>query len=149
MSRTEVVNRGAGDGERISWRVEMLVKAAASETGGAFTLIETTNPPNTGPPLHLHRSVDEAFYVLEGQYEFHCGPTPIEAGPGAFVLLPKGVPHRYRTGSEGGRVLMLFSPGGTEDYFRDLAAAMLSSGSDDEALAELARHHGIELLDAY
>lgn len=126
----------------------MLVKASAAETGGAFSLIETTNPPEAGPPLHLHRDVDEAFYVLEGQYEFHCGSERIDAGPGAFVLLPRGVPHRYRAGTDGGRVLMLFSPGGTEGYFRDLAAAM-AAGTDEKALAELALHHGIELLDAY
>lgn len=126
----------------------MLVKAAASETSGAFTLIETANPPNAGPPLHVHRDVDEAFFVLEGQYDFHCGQDRIEAGPGAFVLLPRGVPHRYRAGADGGRVLMLFSPGGAEDYFRDVAAAM-TSGESEHGLAELARHHGIELLDAY
>ena len=127
----------------------MLVKAAASETGGGFTVIETTNPPNAGPPWHLHRNVDEAFYVLEGQYEFHCGSERIEAAPGAFVLLPRGVPHRYQSGTDGGRVLMLFSPGGTEEYFRDLAAAMASTGTEEKALNELAGHHGIELLDAY
>lgn len=126
----------------------MLVKAAASETSGAFTLIETVNPPNAGPPLHLHRDVDEAFFVLEGQYEFHCGSDRIDAGPGAFVLLPRRIPHRYRAGADGGRVLMLFSPGGAEDYFRDVAAAM-RSGASEHRLAELAHHHGIDLLDAY
>lgn len=127
----------------------MVIKAAASETGGAFSLLETVNPPSAGPPLHLHRNVDEAFYVLEGEYEFFCGSERIEAGPGAFVLLPRGVPHRYRSGADGGRVLMLFSPGGTEDYFRDVAAAMASPGTSEHGLAGLARHHGIELLDGY
>lgn len=73
--------------------------------------------PNAGPPLHLHRDVDEAFFVLEGHYDFHCGEDRIEAGPGAFVLLPRGLPHRYRAGADGGRVLMFFPPGGAEDYF--------------------------------
>jgi quercetin dioxygenase-like cupin family protein len=127
----------------------MLVKAAAAETAGAFALIETANPPHAGPPLHLHRTVDEAFYVLEGEYEFYCGSERVEAGPGAFVLLPRGVPHRYRTGADGGRVLMLFSPGGTEEYFRELAALMSSTGTSEHALAELADRHGIVLLDDY
>lgn len=148
MVQPGVVHRGPGEGERIAWRAEMLVKAAARETGGVFTLLETTNPPDAGPPWHLHRHVDEAFYVLEGQYTFQCGDDVVEAGPGAFVLLPRGVPHRYRTGSAGGRVLMVFTPGGTEDYFRDLAAS-LATGADEGALAELARSHGIELLDPY
>jgi mannose-6-phosphate isomerase-like protein (cupin superfamily) len=127
----------------------MVVKAAATETGAAFTLVETAaNPPDAGPPLHLHRHVDEAFYVLEGTYEFYCGSDRIEAGPGGFVLLPRGVPHRYRTGADGGRALMFFSPGGTEGYFREIALAM-SSGTGEHTLAELAHHHGIDLLDDY
>ncbi len=143
------VFRQAGGGERLSWRAEMLIKASGFETRGAFSLIETVNPPDAGPPLHVHRAVDEAFYVLAGDYEFHCGEQRFEAGPGAFVLLPRGLPPRYRSGADGGRVLMLFTPGGTEAYFRDVAEVMSREGSDDQVLAELARQHGIELLDAY
>ncbi len=86
----EFVVRGSGAGEAIRWRAEMLVKAAAEETGGAYSLIETVNPPDAGPPLHLHHGVDEAFYVLGGTYEFVCGDSSVGAGPGAFVLLPRG-----------------------------------------------------------
>jgi mannose-6-phosphate isomerase-like protein (cupin superfamily) len=127
----------------------MLVKAASPATGGAFTLVETVNPPDGGPPLHLHRTVDEAFYVLEGSYEFSCGDERLDARPGWFVFLPHGVPHRYRAGPEGGRVLMMFSPGGTEDYFRDIAVAMADETTTDATFAELASHHGIELLEGY
>lgn len=133
----------------MSWRAEMLIKASSLETRGAFSLIETVNPPNAGPPLHVHRVVDEAFYVLAGDYEFQCGQERFKAGPGAFVLLPRDLPHRYQAGVDGGRVLMLFSPGGTEAYFRDVAGVMSSGGSNHEALAALAQEYGIELLDAY
>jgi hypothetical protein len=44
---------------------------------------------------------------------------------------------------------MLFSPGGTEDYFRDLAVAMSSTVTSEHELAELANQHGIDLLDTY
>src|SRR4051812_6150051 len=96
-----------GEGEPISWRAEMFVKAAAPATGGAFSLIETVNPPDAGPPWHLHRSADEAFYVLDGDYEFWCGEQRVDASAGWFVFLPREVPHRYRAGPGGGRVLML------------------------------------------
>jgi mannose-6-phosphate isomerase-like protein (cupin superfamily) len=127
----------------------MLVKASAAATAGAYSLLETVNPPDAGPPLHLHHTADEAFYVLGGSYEFVCGDEQFEAGPGWFVFLPHGVPHRYRAGSDGGRVLMLFSPGGAEDYFRDVAVAMTDEATTDATLAELAAHHGIQLLDEY
>jgi quercetin dioxygenase-like cupin family protein len=108
-----------------------------------------STPAGAGPPLHLHRDADEAFYVLDGDYAFQCGDVDVEAGPGCFVVLPHGVPHRYRAGPDGGRVLMLFVPGGAEAYFRDVALAMADEATTPELLAELARHHGIELLDRY
>jgi hypothetical protein len=46
-------------------------------------------------------------------------------------------------------MLMLFSPGGTEDYFRDIAVAMADEAPTEATLAQLAEHHGIELLDGY
>ncbi len=141
--------RPAGAGEKVSWRAEMVIKAPVSETRGQFSLVETTNPPDAGPPLHIHHTVDEAFYVLDGTYEFMCGEALITAEPGAFVLLPHGIPHRYRAGPAGGRVLMLFFPGGTEDYFRDIAVAMVDADATESMLASLAEHHGIRLLDAY
>ena len=143
------VLRRTGEGERLAWRADMLVKAAVSDTRGAFTLIETGNPPDAGPPLHLHRDVDEAFYVLDGDYEFVCGGERTSGGPGTFVLLPRSVPHRYRSGAQGGRLLMLFSPGGTESYFRELAEGMADPAATAQTMAAIARRHGIELLDEY
>ena len=145
----DLVFHDSAGGEPIRWRAEMLVKAAAQQTGGAYSLLETATSPDAGPPLHLHHGVDEAFYVLDGAYEFVCGDTSMGAGPGAFVLLPRGVPHRYRSGHQGGRMLMLFSPGGTEDYFRDLATVMSEREPTAQEFAQLAEQHGIQLLDDY
>ena len=144
-----LVFHDSGGGEPIRWRAEMLVKAAAEDTGGAFSLLETVTAPGGGPPLHLHDRVDEAFYVLDGTYEFVCGDRSIAAGTGDFVLLPRGVPHRYRSGNQGGRMLMLFSPGGTEQYFRDLAAVMSEREPSADEFQRLAEHHGIRLLGGY
>ncbi len=46
----------------------MTVKATSESTGNAFTLLEAAEPPNFGPPMHVHRDAAEAFYVLEGEY---------------------------------------------------------------------------------
>ena len=46
----------------------MSVKATDDETDGAFTLLEAEEPPNFGPPLHIHHGIAEAFYVLDGEY---------------------------------------------------------------------------------
>ena len=44
------------------------VKADQGETGGVVSVLEATEPPGFGPPIHVHHDCAEAFYVLEGEY---------------------------------------------------------------------------------
>jgi mannose-6-phosphate isomerase-like protein (cupin superfamily) len=46
-------------------------------------------------PLHLHRSDDEAWYVLEGVLWVKVGNDDVELHAGAGVLVPRGTPHTY------------------------------------------------------
>jgi len=50
---------------------EMVVKADAASTGGVVSVLEATEPPGFGPPIHVHRDAAEVFYVLEGEYVMH------------------------------------------------------------------------------
>jgi hypothetical protein len=47
---------------------EMRVKADAGSTDGVFSVLEATEPPGFGPPIHVHDDAAEAFYVLDGEY---------------------------------------------------------------------------------
>ena len=60
------------DGGRSIWFLGMLItfKALGEETGGEYSLYEQTVPPQLGVPPHIHHSETEAFYVLEGEFEF-------------------------------------------------------------------------------
>ena len=84
------------EGEAL-WFVDtlMTVKAGGEQTRGAFTLIEYTCAPGFAPPPHIHHAEDEAFYILEGEKTVTCGDRTWTAGPGAFVFLPRGIPHTY------------------------------------------------------
>jgi uncharacterized cupin superfamily protein len=46
-------------------------------------------------PLHLHRSDDEAWYVLEGVLRVKVGNDEVELRAGSGVLVPRGTPHTY------------------------------------------------------
>jgi len=46
-------------------------------------------------PLHLHRSDDEAWYVLEGVLRIKVGDDNIELRAGTGALVPRGTPHTY------------------------------------------------------
>jgi mannose-6-phosphate isomerase-like protein (cupin superfamily) len=56
------------DGGRSIWLMGTLLttfKAVSEETGGEYSLYETTAPPQLGAPPHIHHRETEAFYVLE------------------------------------------------------------------------------------
>ena len=52
-------------------------------------------PPRWIAPLHLHRSDDEAWYVLEGRLCVKKGEEEVELRAGSAILVPRGTPHTY------------------------------------------------------
>ncbi len=105
------------------WYVGQLMSALAEgeDTGGRLTVYEILFPPDSGPPLHVHEREDEAFYVIEGGLSVRMGDEEYEAPAGSFTFQPRGIPHTFRTSSEGARVLLLVVPSGFEGYFRALS----------------------------
>lgn len=61
--------------------------------------------------LHLHRSDDEAWYVLEGRLGFRVGEEEREVGAGESMLVTRGTPHAYWNASDGPtRYLLVMTP---------------------------------------
>lgn len=97
-----------------------IIKASASQTGGAFGLVEMQLGPGHSPPLHIHRAEDESLWLLEGRLTVQCGDQTFTAEPGAFIYTPRGVPHTFKIeGTTLPRLLVLFTPGGGEEFFID------------------------------
>jgi quercetin dioxygenase-like cupin family protein len=145
----------AGDG-RAAWVVGDLytVKAGGEDTGGAFALIEVLVPPQSGPPPHIHSREDEAFYVLEGEFEVRIDSQRLTAGPGTWVTLGKGSLHHFKnTGSKPGKMLILATPAGLDRFFleagRKATDTSPESGAatpeDTEKLLAVAPKYGIEI----
>ena len=57
-------------------------RGTGRDTGGAFSVVECVDAPDSGPPTHVHAREDETFYVLEGEYEFVCGGKSFAATDG-------------------------------------------------------------------
>jgi len=108
-----------GEGQALWFlRNRMSVKATAGSTGGAFGLVESLMAPGFSPPMHVHHREDESFYILEGELTLQCGERRFRAGTGAFVFLPRDVPHTFVVeGDRPARMLTFLTPGGGEGVF--------------------------------
>jgi quercetin dioxygenase-like cupin family protein len=127
------------------------IRAAAADTGGAYSMIEFTTPvgPVVGPPAHVHPH-SEAFYVLEGSMVFLVGDRREAVEAGAFAYVPGGVVHTFaNVGVAPARFLTIFAPGGFETYFEEVAALLQETAGgppDMERLSVVARKHGQEAI---
>jgi quercetin dioxygenase-like cupin family protein len=74
----------------------LTIKVSGEETNGEFAIIHEVSPPQGGPPLHVHHREDEAFYVLDGEYEVQFGDRTIPAVPGSFIFAPRDIPHAFK-----------------------------------------------------
>jgi quercetin dioxygenase-like cupin family protein len=122
---------GPGEGRTIPGTDAMTLKATAEQTRGSIGFLEATSSPGYGPPRHIHRSHDELFYVLEGEFLFLVGERQVNAPPGSFVFIPRGTVHAVKVvGPEPGKVLIAYIPGGLEHSFEEFAQARAEQGED-------------------
>jgi mannose-6-phosphate isomerase-like protein (cupin superfamily) len=83
--------------------------------------------------------------VLEGTLALQLGDRTIEAGPGSFACIPPGVVHTFRNDSDGPvRLLNFNTPGGFENYMRDLTEAARSEPLTPEVIARVASRYDFE-----
>jgi quercetin dioxygenase-like cupin family protein len=119
-----------GEGERI-WIVgdTMTLKATSETTGGKLVLLENLTAPGGGPPPHVHTREDELFYVIDGTFEIRIGDELQALGPGGFALVPAGTVHNFRnTADTPSRILVGFTPGGMEGFFREAGQPATDDG---------------------
>jgi mannose-6-phosphate isomerase-like protein (cupin superfamily) len=124
----------------------MHVKADAGGTEGVVSVLEATEPPDFGPPIHVHDDAAEAFYVLEGEYFMTVDGDEHRCPAGSFVFIPAGVPHGFRVGDAPSRKLNFYFPAAMTGYFDDLADALRRSDVTDAELEEIAESHQMRIV---
>jgi mannose-6-phosphate isomerase-like protein (cupin superfamily) len=99
-------------------------KIDGPQTGGRFSVIHHQLPPRTlAAPLHRHHREDEHSYVLTGAFGALLGDDVVTAEPGTWVFKPRGQWHTFwNAGDTPCEIIEVISPGGFEDYFRELRA---------------------------
>lgn len=118
-SASDAYGYETGQGQRLWVTGDTLTfKATAAETGGSMTAIEVLAAPGGGPPPHVHANEDEAWYVLDGEFEILHGEQTLRLTAGGFAFVPRGTVHRFENVSDRhGRVLIIFTPGGMDGFF--------------------------------
>ena len=118
------------------------------QTGGRYSLMEWTVAAGDGSEpsygAHLHREMEETFFVRQGRLQFLLGDdvTTLEAGD--FVRVPPGVRHGYANHSGAPvELLVSFHPGGFEELFLNYRTDQPSPPAEG-FVAEAMRLHASE-----
>jgi quercetin dioxygenase-like cupin family protein len=132
-----------GEGQTVDLGIIQMRVLAAGEatTSRAFTLAEFTGGEGPWTVPHIHHAMEESFYVLDGQYVFTVGEEEIPAGPGSYVLVPRGARHTISAGAGGGRLLTLMIPGGLEEMFLELGTLPPGSITDPAVRAAISARY--------
>ena len=133
----------------------MTFLATSEDTHGQFALIEAVARKGNVPPPHIHHREDEIFYVVEGEIVVSVGDRTIMGKAGTMVFLPRDVPHSFTIESEQSRMLILLTPAGLEEWFKEFsvpAPAMTLPPAEEPAYGEVQRmleaapRYGIEFV---
>ena len=118
------------EGERIAIHLD------ASQTAGAYAIMEAVAQPGAAAPMHYHRE-EEVFLVVDGVMTYMVGEDVVQAEAGTVVRVPAGAHHAWinRSGIPV-RSLAIFLPGGVEALFRTIG------GKPIDEIATLAAEYG-------
>ena len=121
------------------------IKVSAKDTGNMLSVLEYNGREKGGPPLHIHPSQDEIFYVMEGNYLFVVGAEHHKLTTGDLIFLPRNVPHTFAQLTDTGRMVFFLQPGGKmEDYFRKLGT--LTAQPSPQEGAKLFTDHDMQVV---
>lgn len=90
-----------GEGETTA--TDMLIIARSTMLGGDFSIMQGTIGPRKLLAPHTHEHEDQAVFVISGELEFEVGGEGglrFTAGPGDYVLKPRGIEHCFWNMSE-------------------------------------------------
>jgi mannose-6-phosphate isomerase-like protein (cupin superfamily) len=116
-----------------------------TDTGGLYSFYEVIVPPGEGSVFHIHEDMDEAFYIVEGEFEITLGDDVHKVPAGVLAYGPRGVGHSFvNTWHKPSTMLCTTTPGGIEKFFEELSQLMKARPRPEwERMRDLARQHHI------
>ena len=112
--------------------------ATGAQTNGTYFAMHAVVPPGGGPPPHIQTREDEGFYLIEGTVRFWVAGEVVDAEPGTFLNVPRGVLHNFRNESDSDATMLIwFAPAGIEGMFAEMH-------KNPDGYAEIASSYGVE-----
>jgi mannose-6-phosphate isomerase-like protein (cupin superfamily) len=128
-----------------NWRFDC--KVSAKDTEGGYCIYETARIGKGGPPMHVHYSQDEWFFVRRGKFVFKVGEGTFELEPGDCLLGPRKVPHGFASLSDSSSLLIAFIPAGTiEQLFSEIHAISRFRNPTLEDWRTISCSHDVEIV---
>lgn len=118
---TAIVDSPQSEDTPAWWFLDLLVVEHRCAPGMQTVVLEMTLPVGSSAPLHVHHSLDDTWYILEGEMVVRCGDETQVVGAGHWVSMPRGVPHTFRVvGERAARILLVHDNPSFRDLIRDL-----------------------------
>jgi quercetin dioxygenase-like cupin family protein len=126
---------------------DLVFKVTGEETGGAFDYFVVEVAPHGGPPLHIHHSQGETIHVVEGRFKVRVGDEEAILEKGGFAFMPAGLPHAFlNLTDEDAEVIMVFTPGGGDQFFAELGPLTRNETPDRAEVAACFVRHDMAVL---
>ena len=143
VQRTQyLVEPGAGT---VIWSgpIGTIIKIPSAATRGALSVSEMPIAAGYMVPPHTHHETDEWSYVLEGQVGARIDDDEFTAGPGSWILKPRGLMHTFwNAGPAPARIIELLTPGRFEEFFRHMTDLATRGELTDQQMGDLAVEFG-------
>src|SRR5262245_15097353 len=103
----------------VHWKID------SADSDGRFSVVHHPIAPRSlVAPLHRHHREAEYSFVLTGKLGALLGADGVTAVPGTWVFKPREQWHTFwNAGDTPCEIIEIISPGGFEDFFRELTTA--------------------------
>jgi quercetin dioxygenase-like cupin family protein len=124
MSTTNTItitDKGQGQSLSIAGGTYRILVSGA-QTNGSYAVIEMLVPPGGGPGPHAHKSMQEMFFVAEGEVVFKMESGSYTAAKGAFINIPLGgAVHAFKNHSNAvAQLICTVVPAGLDSFFQEV-----------------------------
>jgi mannose-6-phosphate isomerase-like protein (cupin superfamily) len=143
---------GPGEGKDFTIGADrVLIKGLTGQGEEGFSVVEyhgATNNP--GPPLHVHHTFEECWFILDGQVDFTVEGEVVRGRAGSFFLVPRGTAHTFQVvGTTPARWVGIFSPARYMGLIEELGELIPPDGPPDPAaVAALFARYETDIVSA-